>query len=98
MATMTIGHYAFYNCTALEEVYINNQVKDIQTYAFASCASLKSVTISDGVNSIGNNAFLNCSNLTDIYYTGSMEKWNKISIGSNNDCLNEANKNYDYTV
>ena len=60
LATTVIGHYAFYNCTALEEVYIGNQVKEIQTYSFAYCTSLETVDISDSVQEIGSNAFEGC--------------------------------------
>ena len=90
----SIGEHAFRNCTGLTSVTIGNSVTSIGEGAFSDCTSLTSVTIPDSVTSICNGAFYNCTGLTDVYYTGSEEDWNKISIGSNNGYLTRATIHY----
>lgn len=48
--------------------------------AFSDCSSLTNVTIGTGVKSIGDYAFSYCSGLTSVYYKGTAEDWNKISV------------------
>lgn len=90
----SIGDKAFYFCTSLTSVTIPNSVTSIGDDAFDLCTSLTSVTIPDSVTSIGDYAFLVCSSLTDVYYTGTQEEWNKISIGVYNDDLTNATIHY----
>ncbi|MGN1227625.1 MAG: leucine-rich repeat domain-containing protein [Christensenellales bacterium] len=69
----------------------------IYPYAFYGCSGLTgSITIPEGVTSIGTYAFYGCSGLTDVYYSGTEEQWNAITIGSNNTLLTNATINYLY--
>lgn len=61
---------------------------------YSSRDSIKSVIIENGVTSIGNWAFRDCSSLADVYYGGSEEEWNDISIGDYNDELLNATIHY----
>ena len=92
-----IGQSAFLNCTSLISITIPEGVMSIGTNAFYVCSSLASVTIPDSITSIGNSAFYGCSGLKDVYYTGTQEQWNNISIGSNNEYLSNATIHYNYT-
>ncbi len=69
----------------------DGSVTSIGEYAFSDCTGLTSITIPDSVTSIGNSAFWGCNELKTVYYGGSEEQWNKISIGSDNACLKNAN-------
>lgn len=91
-----IGDYAFSNCASLTSVVIGNSVTSISHHAFHDCDSLTSVVIGDSVTSIGDWAFSNCYSLTDVYYTGSEEEWNNISIGDYNENLTNATIHYNY--
>ena len=93
----SIGDDAFFYCTSLTSVTIPNSVTSIGNYAFDSCDSLTSVTIPNSVTSIGEDAFYACNSLTDVYYSGTEEQWNKISIGANNSCLTNATIHYNST-
>ena len=57
---------------------------------------MKNITIPDGVMSIGYDAFLNCKSLTNVYFTGTEEAWNGITIDGGNDALKNANIHYNY--
>ena len=86
----TIGELMFNYCTSLTHVTIPEFVFYIYESAFANCSNLKSVTIGENVSSIYNKAFIGCTALTDVYYTGTEEQWNKISIGTDNAPLENA--------
>ena len=62
-----IGIYAFYGCSSLTSITIQDGVTSIGDCAFEGCSSLTSITIPDGVTSIGDWAFDGCSSLTSIY-------------------------------
>ena len=80
----------------LAECTIPDSVTSIGDWAFAGCTSLTSVTIPDGVTSIGWCAFADCESLTNVYFTGTEEAWNGITIDGENDALKNANIHYNY--
>ena len=59
-----IGEYAFYKCTALEEIHIDAEI--IKSDAFAFCSALSDVTFSNRVREIQSNAFSYCESLTTL--------------------------------
>ena len=75
-----IGQSAFGGCTSLKSVTIPDGVTYIGASMFMECTSLKSVSIPSGVTGIDATAFISCYSLDDIYYSGSEEQWNSISI------------------
>ena len=87
----TIGDWAFSYCDSLTSVTIPESVTTIGDWAFSYCDSLTCVTIGDSVTTIGVHAFYYCSSLTDVYYGGTEEQWNQISIDSGNENLLNAN-------
>lgn len=93
----SIGDTAFSNCTSLTNVTIPDSVTSLGNFAFGDCTGLTSIIIPDSVTSIGDYAFYNCQHLTDIYYTGTEEEWNQITISSGNDSLTNATIHYNYT-
>ena len=93
----SIGDGAFSDCSSLESVTIGNSVESIGDCAFNYCSSLESVVIPDSVTSIGDWAFYQCSSLTDVYYGGSENEWNAISIGGYNTPLTKATIHYNST-
>ncbi len=94
----SIGGYAFRNCSSLTSVEIPDSITDIKYGMFAYCNSLASVTIPDSVTSIGDSAFLDCNSLTDVYYTGTEEEWNEISIFSTNIHLLNATIHFNFVL
>lgn len=90
----SIGGSAFYNCPSLTSITIPNSVTSIGKCAFCECESLISVTIPKSITSIGDMAFCRCDKLEDVYYTGTKEEWDKITLGTSNECLTNATKHY----
>ena len=86
----SIGDWAFYNCSSLTSVTILDGVTNTGYYAFYNCTGLTSVTIPDSVTSIGIGTFYGCSSLTDVYFGGTKEEWNAITVGGGNDSLKNA--------
>ena len=68
-------------------------VTEISGSAFLGEAII-SVTIPNTIEIIGSKAFYNCNELTDVYYDGTEEEWNLISIGSRNTALENATKHF----
>ena len=80
---ISIGEWAFTNCSSLTSVEIPNGVTSIGEWAFGSCSSLTSVVIPNSVTSIGISAFSDCSSLTSIEIPNSVTS---IDIGAFGGC------------
>jgi hypothetical protein len=63
---LTIGAWAFYDCTLLLRINIPSSVTEICDWAFMRCTSLREVNLAEGLRSIGNNAFMECTSLLRI--------------------------------
>ena len=92
----SIGSYAFSHCTSLSSIVIPDSVTSIEYKAFYCCTSLSSIVIPDSVTSICEFAFYGCKSLSDVYYIGSEEQWNAISIDKSNSELYSATIHYNY--
>ncbi len=63
-----IGDYAFYGCTGIISVSLNNGLNTIGNGAFANCTNMKTfnmITRSE-IQAFGKDAFMNCAALTSI--------------------------------
>ena len=72
-------------------VRLPGDVSVIENEAFYNCTDMESVTIPASVMRIGRGAFYGCTHLTDVYYEGTAEDWNNITIDANNGPLTGAN-------
>ena len=89
----SIGNSAFYECD-FKNISIPDTVTTIETAAFMNCGNYESITIPGSVTAIGDNAFfpdnLFSYKLEDVYYLGTEEMWNNISMGSLNILLSDS--------
>ncbi len=85
-----IENFAFYDCNALISITIPNYITTIDAWAFSACTNLTNITIPNTVKSIGTGAFFYSDSITDVYYNGTQEEWNQISIGEDNESLLNA--------
>ena len=63
---VSIGNYAFNNCTSLESITIPEGVTKIGYGAFNGCKNLSEVVLPDSLTALDNYAFEYCTALTDI--------------------------------
>ncbi len=86
----SIESHAFLGCSSLTSIKIPESVKNIGKYAFYNCGSLTRIVIPKSVTMIGNYAFANCNSLKEVYYNGTSNEWNNISLGVQNINLTSA--------
>jgi hypothetical protein len=67
---VSIGAYAFKNCSILTSITLPASLSSIGAFAFDGCNTLTTIDIPTAVTTIGNGAFGNCNNLTSITITG----------------------------
>lgn len=82
----------------IKNLIIDDNVTNIGYYTFNDCTGLNRVTIPKSVTNINIGAFDNCTSLKDVYYGGTKEEWDKISIQPYNDYLKNANLHFADTV
>ena len=93
-----LGDKQFDRCSSLVSVTIGSGISRIEYYTFAGCSSLVSVVISNSVTRIDEQVFYYCDALAYIYYEGSKNEWNNVTIGyDNNDLLNATRYYYSET-
>lgn len=74
-----IGESAFYGCSSLTDIKLSN-VTSIGQYAFSGCVNLETLILPVTVTEINSKIIMNCPKITEIYYEGTIEQWNSITI------------------
>ena len=91
----TIPFRLFNNCSKLTALELPENVERIEDEAFVYCINLKSIVIPEKVTIIEEYAFDACSKLEYVFYTGTREQWEQVSIDYyGNKRLSEATIHY----
>ena len=61
---VTIRMAAFSDCSALQEVVLPGELKEIEANTFRNCLSLEGITLPEGLERIGDYAFSGCSQVS----------------------------------
>lgn len=88
-----IGANAFAQCSGLRRCDLPTEIKTIGANAFGS-AIFDYIIIPNTVESIGSNAFGACSNMKYVFYLGTPDEWNNITIDSGNDGFKNVKRFY----
>jgi hypothetical protein len=96
----SIASFALMMNSKITDIILPNSITSIGSNAFFSCSVLRNVTIPTSTVSIGANAFQSCNTLAvgNVYYAGSEEQWNAVSIDGGNDPLTNATIHYNYVA
>lgn len=84
-----IASDAFMLCTGLVHIKIGAAVNKIGTCSFSNCSDLSGITIPTSVTTIEQTAFSG-TDLKDVWYEGTKEQWDAITIEGNNEALINA--------
>lgn len=90
-----INKAAFAGAEKLVNVVIPESTKTIDAMSFYGCTSLKIITVPKSIELIGEKAFSRCDNLSEVYYSGTQEDWNSITLRNNNESLTSATFSYE---
>ena len=63
---ITVGDYAFGECTGLTKINFPNSLKKIGSCGFIDCTGLTAVVVPDSVTELGNRTFDGCKNIKNI--------------------------------
>ncbi len=85
-----LGGWAFENCRWLESIVVPEGVTALEECAFNGCSGLEWVFLPASLKSIGGTVFFGCSALGDVYYAGSQQDWDAVTVGNYNTDLTEA--------
>ena len=83
-----IGDEAFCLCESLKYIILPVGVESLGKKAFYACDKMKSITIPQSVIVIGDYCLYGWTSIT-IYYQGEKSDWDSISIGTDNDRIND---------
>lgn len=87
-----MDEFAFNDCTALESLE-SFRGDTIPTYAFANCTNLKTLYLGNELKFVGEGAFKEVPGPLKVYFYGTMNEWNAVAVGAENDALKNAEVN-----
>lgn len=93
-----IEEESFYLCPWLENVDLGNGVTEIGKNAFSHCTDIKTVSLGNNLTKIGDQAFYCCSKISDVYYYGTKDEWEKVTVLDKNTDLLNADIHYLYSI
>lgn len=91
----TVGPYAFYGCTGLSSLTLENGVTAIGASALEGCTSLTDVSLPGTLTSLGKYAFSGCTGLTSVDLPSSLTK---VGTGTFESCTSLSSVNIPSTV
>lgn len=94
---MDVQSRLFEGCSSLKNISIPENVGSIGPDAFYNCTSLAYVVIPKSITRVYNNAFENCSALKEVYFGGSADDWDALTVEIHNDDLINAYIHYNST-
>lgn len=82
-------------CSSLKSLRIPDGVSYLGNWMLNYCTSLKEITLSAGLTRVGDQTFSECSALESVYFLGTEDEWNAISISDDASYLIEFDEQQD---
>lgn len=93
----SINNGAFDGCVNLIGINIPDSVTNLGKRTFTECSNIVDITIPSSITNIGDYSFEGCSALSNVYYTGTENEWNAMTISTTgNDPLLSATIHYNW--
>ncbi len=86
----SMGKYHGTGCPKLKTITFADGITEIGSWSFGSADSVTALNLPASVTSIAQGAFSNCTLITDVYFGGTRQQWDAITIGENNPALATA--------
>ena len=94
----SVGKGAFADCISLKACSIGEGVECLRWNTFYGCLSLEKISFAKTIREIEFGAFDSCRSLSDVYYSGSKNDWNAVSVkGQRNETFIRATYHFDVT-
>lgn len=90
-----IGLSAFAYCS-ITSIELPNSLTALSKQAFLGCSKLTTIILHPSLTTIGQGAFRNCTALANVYFTGTEQEWQAITISAENTTLTNATITYNY--
>ena len=87
----SIPFMCFFECTSLTTINIPNGVTTVEENAFEGCSSMLTMVLPATLTTVEDSAFANCKNIKSIFFGGTEEQFDAISIADSNEALSRAN-------
>lgn len=91
-----IGAKAFGYCEFIRTITLPDTLETVGEEAFNWCSSIENLIIGKGLNEIALSAFSKCYELRNVYYIGTEEEFQAVSIAEGNSKLTDANFIYEH--
>jgi len=88
-----LEEWTFSHCTSLEFVKIGSGVSRLE-YVFQSSQNIKQIVLDKSVTEIDTLCFSGCSSIEFIFYTGTAEDWQKVTVGGSNGSFTSSKVHY----
>ena len=86
----SIPFMCFFECTSLTTINIPNGVTTVEENAFEGCSSLLTMVLPATLTTVEDSAFANCKNIKSIFFGGTEEQFDAISVADSNEALSRA--------
>ncbi|MBQ3547557.1 MAG: leucine-rich repeat domain-containing protein, partial [Clostridia bacterium] len=77
--TMSLGDYAFEDCTGLKFVFFTDKIECIGKGAFSGCSNLEYLSFTGDIRAIGANAFAECKKIQNVVISN-LSNWCNITF------------------
>ena len=75
-----VSPFAFSGNKTITDIILPSNIREISKGAFSGCKSLRNITLPKSIKRIEEKTFEGCASLENVYYEGSPEEWDQISI------------------